>query len=222
MADKKLNEVTKVTDMAYVPVIMADGSIGQIAKSDLASVVAGVIRKNDISTILGVERDDSFNGDVDTLLDANMYIVNRTSTNLPVAAWGTLQVLGDGANVVQIYTQTISGFSVYIRKFYNEWSPWQRIDNFGYNSLEELSAGILSTRKKWLNSGDDLNNVIETGIYRAGGSTVENNPTTATYFMLIVESFDESSILQKFIHNDGRVWFRSRYGSEWREWKQIV
>ena len=42
MADKKLNEVTKVTDMAYVPVIMSDGSIGQIAKADLASVVAGV------------------------------------------------------------------------------------------------------------------------------------------------------------------------------------
>lgn len=43
MADKKLNEVTKVTDMAYVPVIMADGSIGQIAKADLASVVEGLI-----------------------------------------------------------------------------------------------------------------------------------------------------------------------------------
>lgn len=43
MADKKLNEVTKVTDMAYVPVIMADGSVGQIAKADLASVVAGLI-----------------------------------------------------------------------------------------------------------------------------------------------------------------------------------
>ena len=43
MADKKLNEVTKVTDMAYVPVIMSDGSIGQIAKADLASVVAGLI-----------------------------------------------------------------------------------------------------------------------------------------------------------------------------------
>lgn len=40
--DRKLNEVKKVTDMAYVPVIMADGSIGQIAKSDLASVVAGL------------------------------------------------------------------------------------------------------------------------------------------------------------------------------------
>lgn len=43
MADKKLNEVQKVTDMAYVPVILADGSVGQIAKADLASVVAGYI-----------------------------------------------------------------------------------------------------------------------------------------------------------------------------------
>lgn len=43
MTDKKLNEVTKVTDMAYVPVIMADGSVGQIAKADLASVVAEMI-----------------------------------------------------------------------------------------------------------------------------------------------------------------------------------
>lgn len=41
--DRKLNEVKKVTDMAYVPVIMADGSVGQIAKSDLASVVAGIL-----------------------------------------------------------------------------------------------------------------------------------------------------------------------------------
>ena len=44
--DRKLNEVKKVTDMAYVPVIMADGSIGQIAKSDLASVVAGVVKNS--------------------------------------------------------------------------------------------------------------------------------------------------------------------------------
>ncbi len=40
MADKRLDQITKVTDMAYVPVIMADGSLGQIAKADLASVVA--------------------------------------------------------------------------------------------------------------------------------------------------------------------------------------
>ena len=45
MADKKLNEVQKVTDLAYVPVIMSDGSIGQIAKADLATVVAGLINR---------------------------------------------------------------------------------------------------------------------------------------------------------------------------------
>lgn len=49
--DKKLNEVTKVTDMAYVPVIMADGSIGQIAKADLATVVAGEFMKANQPTL---------------------------------------------------------------------------------------------------------------------------------------------------------------------------
>ena len=51
MADKKLNEVTKVTDMAYVPVIMSDGSIGKIAKADLATVVAGLMFRGNIKTL---------------------------------------------------------------------------------------------------------------------------------------------------------------------------
>ena len=54
MADKKLNEVQKVTDMAYVPVIMSDGSIGQIAKADLASVVAEQMTKR-YNVIVGQE-----------------------------------------------------------------------------------------------------------------------------------------------------------------------
>ena len=59
MADKKLNEVQKVTDMAYVPVIMSDGSIGQIAKADLASVVAEQNRDNNIKT-LRIENGESY------------------------------------------------------------------------------------------------------------------------------------------------------------------
>ena len=51
MADKKLNEVQKVTDMAYVPVILADGSVGQIAKADLASVVAGLMNISGLNVI---------------------------------------------------------------------------------------------------------------------------------------------------------------------------
>lgn len=55
MADKKLNEVTKVTDMAYVPVIMADGSVGQIAKADLASVVAEQLKNNTWHPLEGLD-----------------------------------------------------------------------------------------------------------------------------------------------------------------------
>ena len=69
MADKKLNEVTKVTDLAYVPVIMADGSIGQIAKSDLASVVAGNMSVTHVSkTINGITIDTYNYGNIVTVI----------------------------------------------------------------------------------------------------------------------------------------------------------
>ena len=32
-------------------------------------------------------------------------------------------------------------------RWYGNWSPWQRIDNFGYNSLQELSAGVADSLK---------------------------------------------------------------------------
>lgn len=52
MADKKLNESKIVKDMDYVLVTLADGSVGQIAKSDLASVVAGQIGVTQASTTI--------------------------------------------------------------------------------------------------------------------------------------------------------------------------
>ena len=55
MGDKKLNEVTKVTDMAYVPVIMADGSVGQISKADLASVVAELFKANQVLALMRLQ-----------------------------------------------------------------------------------------------------------------------------------------------------------------------
>ena len=63
MADKKLNEVQKVTDMAYVPVIMADGSVGQIAKADLVSVVAGSmdVKLKCVKEIVTIDAQSSLN-----------------------------------------------------------------------------------------------------------------------------------------------------------------
>ena len=77
MADKKLNEVTKVTDMAYVPVIMSDGSIGQIAKDDLASVVAELFalkfRFKEFSVSAGAEVETG-------IIQSGIYYIYTTET----------------------------------------------------------------------------------------------------------------------------------------------
>ena len=145
--DKKLNEVTKVTDMAYVPVIMADGSIGQIAKSDLASVVAGVMG-NPIGTI-GQDLGDNI--DLNTIVKSGLYST-LSSQNQPEGYeewYGLLSVSKfRTGEVIQTWTPngTSSNGLFERKKNYNSnaWSPWQRIDNFGYNSLAELAGGVAS------------------------------------------------------------------------------
>lgn len=121
MADKKLNEVTKVTDMAYVPVIMSDGSIGQIAKADLASVVAGILAPFK----MGGRLQSGF--DLNTLLDFGIY----SFTTGDVINSGS-----DGASVLIIYgyapnrvlqVQITSSGNIYSRLYTNSWSAWSRM-----------------------------------------------------------------------------------------------
>lgn len=79
MADKKLNEVTKVTNMAYVPVIMADGSVGQISKADLASVVAELVYNNNSPTFNSSNL--SVGEEVDTgLASQGLYFLSSNSS----------------------------------------------------------------------------------------------------------------------------------------------
>ena len=138
--DRKLNEVKKVTDMAYVPVIMADGSIGQIAKSDLASVVAGFlpIVKNTTLT----------SGDFNEIIDNGTYIMGVATSNFKNApAVSSLEGIlfvkvSFQEHLMQLYAD-IQGGTYHFRSCYgNYWRPWQRIDNFGYNSLEELASAL--------------------------------------------------------------------------------
>lgn len=120
MADKKLNEVTKVTDMAYVPVIMADGSIGQIAKADLASVVAGFIPSFLQKGFL------SNNVDLNNLFDFGIYSFasggpsNSASNNASI-----LLVYGYNAERVLQVQISMNG-DIYSRFFSgSSWSSWR-------------------------------------------------------------------------------------------------
>ena len=143
--DKKLNEVTKVTDMAYVPVIMADGSIGQIAKSDLASVVAGMMNiiGNSFYTsiVSGSESMGNPKAIAEEVLDA---LPAKDITFSVIHQYSGLRVVSGyiygGKQYGVLSIKEFGGSEITF--FINGGVFQQRIDNFGYNSLGELAGGV--------------------------------------------------------------------------------
>ena len=119
--DRKLNEVKKVTDMAYVPVIMEDGSIGQIAKSDLASVVAGqMVTSNLFPFAFRVSEPDA-----NECIDSGIYRVSFMS-NVPVN-YGLLIVFSDSAYIFQIAASVTDHLYYFRYKNEVEWGSWCNI-----------------------------------------------------------------------------------------------
>ena len=123
MADKKLSEVTKVTDMAYVPVILSDGSVGQIAKADLATVVAGIMGfNNTVLKSINLEGRDANN-----INYTGYYINGNTMSNVP-ANYGTFFSFRVPGMTVQLYVAADSTSSFFVRNYSaSAWQPWKQL-----------------------------------------------------------------------------------------------
>ena len=131
MSDKKLNESKIVTDMDYVLVTLADGSVGQIAKSDLASVVAGIV-------ILNINK--SYADDLNNAVGYNESgMFNASTLNLPssISGVGTYTVFranyGSNQNLflaqLLFPEESVSRSTIYIRRCWNNiWSSWKAIN----------------------------------------------------------------------------------------------
>ena len=131
MADKKLNEVTKVTDMAYVPVIMSDGSIGQIAKADLASVVAGILSTNKLYPFMtkgnvSGNLNDIGNGVYGYHLGVSPATNGPSDISIGIFICFNSHDTANGGNPkFQIIASVSPSLKVYVRmKWSDQWCPW--------------------------------------------------------------------------------------------------
>ena len=128
MADKKLNEVTKVTDMAYVPVIMSDGSIGQIAKADLASVVAGIV--NPLLCGLAVVNRD-INDNLNNLTSPGIYnFVDNNSivANNPGIKYGVVIVfVAAHSYIAQIALDSSNLWFRFMNPSQSQYNGWRKV-----------------------------------------------------------------------------------------------
>ena len=69
--------------------------------------------------------------------------------------------------------------------------------------------------------GEDLNDIVNSGFYLSVGKNIQNIPVQSTYFFVVVCAYNDGSVFQLFIHNNGSIYIRSRYSVTWYEWKQI-
>ena len=70
--------------------------------------------------------------------------------------------------------------------------------------------------KRILSSGDDLNNITETGIYLVAAS-VSNVPENRANLTLIVNGFDSTQIRQVLMTREA-MYTRSKEGATWKPW----
>ena len=128
MADKKLNEVSQLTDFDYALVVKGN-DVAKVTKQQLATILGGLLGINDTwFKDLGL-----FKGDLDTIKKSGIFRVQEGSINIPVEGnyWGILLSfytnLGGGQNSsIQIIRFVDSGY--YIRSmWYGNWSSWSRI-----------------------------------------------------------------------------------------------
>ena len=127
MADKKLNEVTKVTDMAYVPVIMADGSVGQIAKSDLASVVA-----EQMGNPLATSRKSGSENDFNLYTSNGIYSVDfyeKGNSPSPSSYNGILIVTNNRIGQTLQFAVVSEAFFFRTKTTSNVWSKWYQLSS---------------------------------------------------------------------------------------------
>ena len=100
----------------------------------LASVVAGMI---------GSYKNNGVLTDADTATETGVYRIYGKVNCAPLS-YGVLSVDNTGTYIQQIASASgVGNPPVYLRtRNSDSWSAWQRIDNFGCNTLEELAAAL--------------------------------------------------------------------------------
>ena len=126
MADKKLNEVSQLTDFDYALVVKGN-DVAKVTKQQLATI---------LGELIGTVKDDKdglmprsgfiYRGvahDANDLIKTGYYRIDSDISNLEYVGYGGLLVLDCGGYIIQVY---YSGSDIRIRKKSNiaNWTDW--------------------------------------------------------------------------------------------------
>jgi hypothetical protein len=124
MADKKLNEVPVVSDIVTIFGKRSNGEIVQIDKSNLATLLGGLIGIND--SWFRYHPNLIISRDLNDIIENGAYYTQANNVNSPISKHGNLFVCGNNVdNVVQKIMD--SDGNIYIRLKLGSWLPWKQI-----------------------------------------------------------------------------------------------
>ena len=124
MADKKLNEVSQLTDFDYALVVKGN-DVAKVTKQQLATILGGLIGVNESWFR---SRIPIFRGDVETLVVSGIYGVTPESTNNPINGYGILSVFSVGNESRVMYLLISVNGATFIRVKYDKSdSRWKKL-----------------------------------------------------------------------------------------------
>lgn len=189
----------------------SDGKMVELTKASVANVVAGLYHKGEAE-------------DLDDLKNTGVYIATTTTLNIPVKDFGVVHVIKSGIYTYQQFS-SLNNRGYYTRAWNaTAWTPWNRIDNFGYNTLAELSSGVAgligfnNTLRYVSDTLSNCNDAQPQTIHSVFQAT--NRPTSMTTHLLITLG-NSSMKLQYASDNTKNVYYRTMYEGKWKEWTLI-
>jgi hypothetical protein len=185
--------------------------------------VAGIIKPfKDIQEIGGIE-------DMNDMPEGIRYIYAspyQQIANRPEDSYGHLLTYMDAeGRTTQIYYAAER--RVYMRSNLGGWNAWQRIDNFGYNSLAELSAGVagqMGIDSTWLCAknweSQDADHINVSGYY-LNMNTMTNVPSDYGTLISFVPSSAHFVQFYSVASDTPRLYYRTKTSNVWSNWGQL-
>lgn len=128
MADKKLNQVSQLTDFDYALVVKGN-DVAKVTKQQLATILGGLLTSLKLYPFMykGIVENRSYND----MIEAGFYKIENNMIDGPNTYWGTLVVFNDSAHITQVFYPNIDSAEISTRK--------GSINNFAKSAWRSIS-----------------------------------------------------------------------------------
>lgn len=127
MADKKLNQVSQLTDFDYALVVKGN-DVAKVTKQQLATILGGLLGINDTWLRFRDEKEIESQDELDSMQYSGIYLLSQNS-KLEYVRNCVLVVIGKPniCCVQNLYNYSGDIYKYRVKWFSNNWNSWVRI-----------------------------------------------------------------------------------------------